>query len=67
MRKILAFCLAILLILSMAVPAFAVTPKLKVPNVPQISKIQIKPTIQIKLSDDFWDNWFKEHPIKWGP
>ena len=61
MKKILAMLLALLLIVSMAIPAYAVTPKLEIPDVPQISKIKFD--IKIELPDDFWSNWFKEHPL----
>jgi len=60
MRKIIAFILAVMLIVSMAIPAYAVTPSYKL-DVPQISKIKFD--IKIELPDDFWDNWFKEHPL----
>lgn len=63
MKKILAIILAILLIASMAVPAYAVTPSFKIPDVPQISKIKFN--IKIELPEDFWDNYFKEHPVNW--
>lgn len=60
MRKIIAFILAVMLIASMTIPAYAVTPSYKL-DVPQISKIKLD--IKIELPDDFWDNWFKDHPI----
>lgn len=62
MKKILLFLLALLLILSMAIPAFAVTPKLKVPNMPKIPTIKV----EVKLPENFWDNWFAKHPINFG-
>ena len=61
MKKILVFTLALMLIVSMTIPAYAVTPKLEIPDVPQISKIKFD--IKIELPDDFWTNWFKEHPL----
>lgn len=64
MKKILAIILAVMLIASMVIPAYAVTPSFKVPEVPQISKIKFD--IKIELPDDYWSNWFKEHPINWG-
>jgi hypothetical protein len=54
MRKIFAILLAVMLIASMAVPAFAVTPGYKIPEVPQISQIKFK--IDFKLPENFWDN-----------
>lgn len=62
MKKILAILLAVMLIASMTIPAYAATPSLKVPDVPQISKIKFNVT----MGEDFWDNYFKEHPINWG-
>ena len=61
MKKILAILLAVLLIASMAVPAYAATPKMKVPDVPQVSRIKFD--VKIELPGDFWSNWFKDHPI----
>ena len=55
MRKIFAFLLAVMLIASMGVPAYAVTPRLGVPNVPQISNIKFK--VELKLPDNFWNNF----------
>ena len=60
MKKILTLALAVLLICTMAVPAFAATPELDVPDVPQVSKIEFK----ISLGDDFWDRYWETHPIK---
>jgi hypothetical protein len=53
--------LAVMLIASMTVPAYAATPALKIPSVPQISNIKFN--VKIELPDDFWTNWFKEHPL----
>ena len=39
MRKIIAGILAIMLVASMTVSAYAVTPKLKVPAMPKVPKI----------------------------
>lgn len=64
MKKIIAILLALLLILSMAIPVAAVTPTLQVPDVPQISDIKI----EVKLDEQVYENavqkWFAEHPIK---
>lgn len=59
MRKIIAFILAIMLVASMTVSAFAVTPKLSVPKVPAVSKISMK----IDLTDSFRAYW-ASHLIK---
>ncbi len=61
MKKILALILAVLLIMVMAVTAFAVTPELGVPDVPQISDIEFD--TKIELPDSFWDDWFTRNPI----
>jgi hypothetical protein len=61
MKKIICIILAVMLIASMTVPVYAATPKLEIPDVPQISKIKFD--IKIELPDDFWSNWFKEHPL----
>lgn len=64
MKKIIAILLVVLLILSMAVPAYAVTPALKIPDMPEISNIKI----EAKMDDQAYKNavraWFAEHPIK---
>lgn len=61
MKKILIFVLTVMVVASMAIPAYAVTPSLGVPDVPQISKIKFD--VKIDLPDEFWSNWFKEHPL----
>ena len=55
MKKILAFIVAVMLIASMAIPAYAVTPTFKIPDVPQISNIKFN--VKFELPDDFWDNF----------
>lgn len=40
MKKILAILLAVLLIAGMAIPAFAVTPRMNVPDMPEVSKVK---------------------------
>lgn len=61
MRKIFVILLAVMLIVSMTVTTHAATPKL---NIPDIDIPDISDNIKIELSDNFWDNWFKEHPFK---
>ena len=39
MKKIIAFILTIMLVASMTVSAYAVTPRLKVPSMPKVPKI----------------------------
>lgn len=58
MRKIIVFILTLALIASMAVSAYAVTPKweYKPVKLPDIK-------VTIKIPESVFDNWFKEHPI----
>lgn len=59
MKKLIVLIITLCLILAMAVPAYACTPKLKVPSIPAVPKIRV----EIKLFENFWDNWFAKHPI----
>lgn len=61
MKKILALILAVLLIVAMAIPAYAVTPELGVPDVPQISDIEFD--IKIELPDDVFDDYIPDIDI----
>lgn len=61
MRKIIALILAIMFVVSMAVNAYAVTPHL---NIPSIKVPDISSSVEVKLSDGFWDNYFVANPIK---
>lgn len=65
MKKIITIALALVLVASMTVTTHAATPKLDIdlPEIPNISG-SVKDNIEIEVSDNFWDNWFKEHPIK---
>ena len=64
MKKIIAILMALVLVMSMAVPAAAVTPALKIPDVPQISKIEIQVNLDEKVYENAIQKWFAEHPIK---
>ena len=59
MRKIFAIILVVALVICMAIPAFAVTPRFeyKAVKIPEIK-------VSIKIPDIVFDNWFNEHPIK---
>lgn len=59
MKKLIVLIITLCLILAMAVPAYACTPKLQVPSVPSVPKIRV----EIQLPDSFWDNWFAMNPI----
>ena len=58
MKKIIAFLFALIIILSMAIQAFALTPKweYKAIKLPEIKVENIIP-------QSFWDNYFKENPL----
>lgn len=58
MRKIIVFILTMALIVSMAVSAYAVTPKWEYKPV-VLPKIKVS----IKIPDSVFDNWFKDHPL----
>lgn len=63
MRKIIAILLAIMLIASMAIPAYAVTPKLDIPDVPQISNIKLDVKLDAdmeKALGDYIAEWIKK-------
>ena len=59
MKKIIVSILVMAIALCIAIPAYAVTPTIKVPSV----KIPAVKVPEIKVSDSFWDKWFAEHPI----
>lgn len=62
MKKIIATALALTMTACMAVPAFAVTPKLNI-DMPEISNIKIEPNLDETVYENAVDNWFKQHPI----
>lgn len=59
MRKIIVLLLVVALIAAMSVTTFAVTPQweYKPVKLPEIK-------VSIKIPDSVFDNWFKEHPIR---
>ena len=61
MKKIITILLAVLLILSMAIPAMAVTPPLDTPASPSVP--DISDDIHVEIPDEVFDDWFAEHPI----
>lgn len=61
MKKILCTLLALLLIIGMAIPAYAVTPSFKIPDMPEIP--DISDNIRFELPAGFWTRWFDEHPL----
>lgn len=63
MKKIICILFAVMLIASMAVPAYAVTPALNIPDVPQISNIKIEVKLNEKVYENAVQKWFAEHPL----
>lgn len=61
MKKILALLLAVLLILAMVIPAFAVTPDLGAPDVPEIP--DISDDVEIELPEDIFDGYIPDIDI----
>ena len=61
MRKLVVAVVVCLLLSCMCAPAFAATPALAVPDVPQIPTIKLN--IKFEIPDSFWTNWFKNNPI----
>lgn len=60
MRKIFAILLAVMLIASMTVSAYAVTPPLNVPDLPEIPNISGSVKIDVTPAVN---KWLDEHPI----
>ena len=60
MRKFIALLLALMLVLSLAISAYAATPTIKIPHIeiPDISG-----SVKVELPQSFWNKWFAEHPI----
>lgn len=61
MKKILALILALLLIIAMAVPAYAVTPELGVPDMPEIP--DVSDDVEIELPDGIFDDYIPDIDI----
>lgn len=61
MRKLIVAVVVCLFLVCMCTPAFAATPTLAVPDVPQIPKLKLD--IKFEIPDSFWANWFKNNPI----
>lgn len=57
MKKILVFILAVMLLASMAIPAYAVTPKFEYKfKLPEMK-------VETNFVQNIVSNWFKEHPL----
>lgn len=63
-KKLLIGAMIIMGVASTSITTYAATPALKIPSIkiPDISN-SVKNNIELELSDNFWDNWFKEHPL----
>lgn len=64
MKKIICTMLALLLIIGTAVPVHAVTPKLNIPDLPDISSIKIEPKLPEQVYENAVEKWFAEHPLQ---
>ena len=62
MKRMIVFALVCIMVTSMAVTSYAVTPSYKPPKLPEI-KVDTS-NIQVEVSQSFWDKWFAEHPIQ---
>lgn len=60
MKKIIPILLALLLILSMAIPAAAVTPPMQVPDMPEIPEIKV----EIELPDSAFEGYLPDLDIE---
>lgn len=63
MKKIVCMLVAVLVVVSMTVPVYAVTPTLNIPDVPQISNIKIEVKLDEKIYENAVQKWFAEHPL----
>lgn len=61
MKKILCTLLALVLIIGTAIPAHAVTPKLEIPDIPEVP--EINPDFSWIDFDAIFDKWFS-NPIR---
>lgn len=61
MKKIVVMIITLLMIGSMAVTAYAVTPTLSIPKMPRIPGIRFN--VDVKVSQTCLDRWFEEYPV----
>lgn len=63
-KRLLIVVMVIMVMTSVAITAHAATPKLNIPSIeiPDISD-NVRDNIKVEVSDNFWDNWFTEHPF----
>ena len=62
MKKLIIIVLVLMLVVSMAVPAYAVTPKFEIPELPEVP--EIKPDFSWIDFDEIFERWFSDHPIR---
>ena len=62
MKKIICILLAVVLICTMTVSAYAATPKLSTPDMPEIP--DLSDDVSVELPDGFWEQYFKDHPME---
>lgn len=60
MKKFIMIILALMLIASLVVPAYAITPSLKIPS---ITIPNISGSVKIDIPDSVFDKWFEENPV----
>lgn len=63
MKKMIVFCLAVVLVVAMAAPAWAVTPTFKAPELPKIPEVKTNVQVTVTVTEGFWARWFREHPV----
>ena len=61
MKKIICILFALMLVISMAIPAFAVTPEIGVPDMPEIP--DISDDVEIELPDGIFDDYIPDIDI----
>lgn len=64
LKKIICILLTLSLIQFFAVPACAVTPVLKIPDMPQISGIQLNVKLDKMVYESAVEKWLEEHLIR---
>lgn len=64
-KKIITILFSAMLIASMAISVNAATPSLNTPATPTIP--DISGSVEIELPDDYFDDYFEDHPIEIAP
>lgn len=58
-KKIFVIVMTLMIVASMSITTYAITPRPNIPSSPTIPEI----SVDVELSDDFWNNYFKENPL----